>query len=187
MQLKTLIPRPQFLPVTPHEKTLLHMRPTMSTILREILWRTWRMSTVCWHSIGFSLDKQFCSINELQLTDANNYWRMVGRLLIEDLQQLKFRLDSEDSLVSIWIKCIFFYFSFFTESYPSNVHCALRYGQSPFSRPRKVSNLSISTRNRFHRLTTKHTTKQARFFHKNNIWDHPTCFLRGYFDDFYKF
>ena len=35
------------------------------------------------------------------------------------------------------------------ESYPSNVHRALRCGQSPFSGTSKVWNLSISTRNLF--------------------------------------
>ena len=161
------------------------MRPKKSTIFREMLWRTWRMSTVCWHSSGFSLDEPYCAINELQLTDVNNYWRMVGCLLIEDLQKLKFRLDSEDSLVSIRVECIVFYFSFFKASYPSNVHCTLRYDQSPFSGPPKVWNLSISTRNPY--PSVNNTTKQARFLHRNNIWDHPTCFLHGFLMTFIRF
>ena len=70
------------------------------------------------------------------------------------------------------------------ESFPTNVHCARRNEQSPFSGPPKVWNLSISTRNPFPSVNNR--TKQARFY-KNNIWDHPTCFLHGYLWTFTSF
>ena len=50
------------------------------------------------------------------------------------------------------------------ESFPTNVHCARRYEQSPFSGPPKVWNLSISTRNPFPSVNNR--TKQARFLQK---------------------
>ena len=50
------------------------------------------------------------------------------------------------------------------ESYPSNVHCALRYDQSPFSGPPKVRNLSIFITNLLPSVNNR--TKQARFSQK---------------------
>ena len=50
------------------------------------------------------------------------------------------------------------------ESFPTNVHCARRNEQSPFSGPPKVWNLSISTRNPFPSVNNR--TKQARFLQK---------------------
>ena len=47
---KTFIPEPQLLPLTPQEEILLLLGPTTSAIFRQILWQTWRMSTICWHS-----------------------------------------------------------------------------------------------------------------------------------------
>ena len=70
------------------------------------------------------------------------------------------------------------------ESYPTNVHCASTYDQSPFSGPPKVWNLSISTRNPFPSVNNR--TKQARFL-QNNIWNHPTCFMHGYLRTFLSF
>ena len=54
--------------------------------------------------------------------------------------------------------------TYFKESYPTNVHCARRYDQSPFSGPPKVWNLSMSTRNPFPSVNNR--TKQARFLQK---------------------
>ena len=38
---------------------------------------------------------------------------------------------------------------------------------------------------RFHRLTTGQN--RLVFLQKNNIWDHPTCFLHGYLMTFVSF
>ena len=67
------------------------------------------------------------------------------------------------------------------ESYPTNVHCARRYDQSPFSGPRKYGLYQYLQGIRFHRLIIG----QNRLgFYKNNIWDHPTCFMHGYLRTF---
>ena len=50
------------------------------------------------------------------------------------------------------------------ESYPSSVHRALRYDQSPFSGPPKVRDLLIFARNLLPSVNNR--TKQARFSQK---------------------
>ena len=62
------------------------------------------------------------------------------------------------------------------ESYPSNVHCVLRYDQSGIYQCLRGI--------RFHRLITG---QNRLVFYKNNIWDHPTCFLHEYLRIFISF
>ena len=70
------------------------------------------------------------------------------------------------------------------ESYPTNVHCARRYDQSPFSGPPKVWNLSMSTRNPFPSVNNR--TKQARFLQKYYLGSSYLLYA-WIFEDIYQF
>ena len=61
-------------------------------------------------------------------------------------------------------------------SYASNMNCALRYDQSGICQYLQGI--------RFRRLLTG---QNRLVFHKNNIWDHPTCFLHGCLRTFISF